>query len=823
MSTELASWVLDRLVADEIAEDVIDVVLAALTGDDDLDRLLGGGTATARPEPRREDSAVRAPGGTFLTEITVEGFRGIGPSTTLPLSPRPGLTIVAGRNGSGKSSLSEALEFATTRTTYRWKKGSKLWQEHWRNLHHKPARIRIGLVEEVLGRFTISHRWDDDATELGDPHPELQFRGQKKQTGLAALGWAEALEQLRPILSYDELGGMLTGTPSELHDAISRVLGLGEIAAAIKGIDERLGELKKPARSLAARRRELQEQAKGLPDDLRAVQAAKLLRKQDPDVTALRDLVTGAAAPATDPLVPIRELSRLTLPFTADDARAASAALRTAVSRLADAGSDAARRAARLSVLQQAIRLHRDHGDMPCPVCAGGELDATWADEQHEHVAAEQAALAELTESQQALDRARARAAELLVPMPGLLAEGEPLIAAELTAAKQAWAAWRDAPTAGGSTGALARANHLEQRVDDLHAAVDALRTAAIERLTELDDQWQPLGTRIAAWLGEWDDALRDRPAITKLEAALTWLRSNDKELKEQRLAPIREGAKRAWTKLRQESNVDIGDITLEGRKTSRHLVIPSMVDGVEAGSLAVLSQGELHALALALFLPRATMADSPFRFLVLDDPVQAMDPAKVDGLVELLAEFAEHRQVIVFSHDDRLPAAVRRSGKGATILTVERGADSHVTVTQNTDPATRYLADAFAMITEHQHEKLTEDALRRTLPGMLRFAVEAAAKDRFFGERLGSGASLLDLEQTWNDTQTTRQRVELAIYGEPQPSHVMGDWTRPPYRKAGLGVAGSAMHAGLKVGTDPLGAARDVERLVDDVRQGRQ
>ena len=46
------------------------------------------------------------------------------------------------------------------------------------------------------------------------------------------------------------------------------------------------------------------------------------------------------------------------------------------------------------------------------------------------------------------------------------------------------------------------------------------------------------------------------------------------------------------------------------------------------------MSQGELHALALALFLPRATAPESPFRFIVLDDPIQAMDPSKVEGFV---------------------------------------------------------------------------------------------------------------------------------------------------------------------------------------------
>ena len=61
-------------------------------------------------------------------------------------------------------------------------------------------------------------------------------------------------------------------------------------------------------------------------------------------------------------------------------------------------------------------------------------------------------------------------------------------------------------------------------------------------------------------------------------------------------------------------------------------------VDGVEGAALGVMSQGELHALALSLFVPRATLPESPFRFIVVDDPVQSMDPARVDGLARVVA-----------------------------------------------------------------------------------------------------------------------------------------------------------------------------------------
>src|SRR5207249_9302180 len=67
------------------------------------------------------------------------------------------------------------------------------------------------------------------------------------------------------------------------------------------------------------------------------------------------------------------------------------------------------------------------------------------------------------------------------------------------------------------------------------------------------------------------------------------------------------------------------------------------------------------HPLSLHDALP--ILSSSPFRFVVIDDPVQSMDPSRVDGLAWALEETAQTRQVIVFTHDERLHEAVRRLG----------------------------------------------------------------------------------------------------------------------------------------------------------------
>ncbi len=93
------------------------------------------------------------------------------------------------------------------------------------------------------------------------------------------------------------------------------------------------------------------------------------------------------------------------------------------------------------------------------------------------------------------------------------------------------------------------------------------------------------------------------------------------------RFQPIKEKVKGIWELLRTRSSVELEDVTFEGKATSRKVSLDVTVDGTEGAALGVMSQGELHSLALALFLPRATLEASPFRFLVIDDPVQSMDP----------------------------------------------------------------------------------------------------------------------------------------------------------------------------------------------------
>lgn len=227
------------------------------------------------------------------------------------------------------------------------------------------------------------------------------------------------------------------------------------------------------------------------------------------------------------------------------------------------------------------------------------------------------------------------------------------------------------------------------------------------------------------------------------------------------------------------------------------------------------MSQGELHALALALFIPRATTAASPFRFIVLDDPIQAMDPAKISGFLDVLIELAKTRQVIVFSHDDRLPAAIRARSVPAQLLDVTREHQSVVVVKENDLPAERYVADAEAVIFDEDLDDLIK---RKAAPGLFRMAIEAAAHQRFFSDRAGVGVAYHESDAEWEKAMTTQSRVALALTGDAS-GDVSGWKAYRPHRFPTIAICASGVHKGAALDRNSVA---DLRKTVRDIVENR-
>jgi len=140
------------------------------------------------------------------------------------------------------------------------------------------------------------------------------------------------------------------------------------------------------------------------------------------------------------------------------------------------------------------------------------------------------------------------------------------------------------------------------------------------------------------------------------------------------------------------------------------------------------------------------------------------MDPAKVDGLARVLEDVSRTRQVLVFTHDDRLPEAIRRLDVAAHILEVTRRPGSMVDVRAGLDPVERQLQDAEALCAD---DVLPDNVAARVVPGLCRLAVEAAFTEAIRRAQLRRGRRHALVEADIEAADKLTKRAALALFGD--------------------------------------------------------
>ncbi len=758
MDPGIRSLVSSRLEADSSLDEACRaLVLAALEGREGLEAELAGGgapgVAVARPAAARV--------GAFLQSIAVEGFRGIGPPQTLELRPGPGLTLLVGRNGSGKSSFAEALEVLLTGDSLRWKERAAIWREGWRNLHHPAAcLVATFLVEGERGPCLVSRRWEPEAPfEACEAAVQLDGR---PRSDLESLGWTAALRTHRPFLSYNELGSLLDEGPSRLYDALSSILGLEDLVLALGALQEARRSREKSLKEATDARGRLLERLRDV-DDRRARQVTAALEGKEWDLGAAEEVLAGVSSSGAGSaeVELLRGIASLEPP---DPARVASAVaeMRGAAAALELArGTAAARSRDAATLLDLALQYHARHGDGDCPVCGRKHaLDDAWSVKQRAAAARLREAAREADAVHQRAEAVRRRWEDLAPLKADALrrAADVGLDLGELVLALETWV------KAGSITGLAELADHVESASVPLRDAVVRLRDSARAELGRKEDAWRPAAVEVASWLASAREAARGAANLKRLKSAESWLKKAAAGIRDDRFAPIAEKAAGIWENLRQQSHVELGRIQLTGEGTRRRVALDVTVDGVEGAALGVMSQGELHSLALSLFVPRATLPESPFRFIVIDDPVQSMDPARIDGLARVLEGAAMDRQVVVFTHDDRLAEAVRRLDIAAETIEVTRREGSVVELRRALDPVGRYLEDAFALAGTAD---LPSSAAARVVPALCRLALEAACMEMVRRRRLGRGEPHAEVERTLRDAGRLTRLAALALFDD--------------------------------------------------------
>lgn len=760
------------------------------------------------PEVRVRSAGRSGP--VYLRSISAAGWRGIGPAAALELTPGPGLTVVAGRNGSGKSSFAEAAEMVLTGDNFRWQDRTQVWKQGWRNLHDPSApQVSVQLCQDGESiPLTVRRSWHGDGLE--DSRTVVHRPGVPDQDPSEVID-AEDLSLYRPFLSYSELGAMINGRMSALHDALAQILGLdllsdadNEARARAKVLTDTVTRAGDLIRAVTA---ELAES-----DDPRAAEAVAVLGGRTPDLDRLRALLKGQVATDGTELACLHRLAGLEGPDPREVA-AAVARLREAAAAAEDARFGAAEDARQLiGLLERALDHRRRHPQSEdCPVCgAESRLDEVWAVRAREQVERLQREAATAQTAREALAAAARAVRDLVQPVPGWLQGAD----SPLALLWSEWTACRDA----------ADPRELADRVERVAATLaDACRQLSEEaahRIAEQDGRWQPLALRLAECLRDAEAAEVARPLIKQIKDGRAWLKKVTGELREERLRPFAEQSQAIWNLLCERSSVSLGSISLAGTANQRKVVLDASVDTIDAPAFGVMSQGELHSLALSLFLPRATHPGSPFGFLVIDDPVQSMDPEKVERLARVLQLCSRTRQVVVFTHDTRLQQAIRQLRVPATIMQVSRQTDSVVRVTRTDDPVSLALGEARAVAADRN---VPQEVADRVLPQMCRGALEAAYLEPARRRLRGDGHSHDEIEARISRTHKLTELAALAFYDSGMaPAEVLaavaqdhGPWAHTLIERCNAGAHQDPAWAGANGDL-----VRETERLARAVQR---
>lgn len=787
MSDDLIGRSLEALEGSGLADKVQLLVMAALLGDDSFQQHLDG---RFEPPPRTAVAAPPVPQPAYLTSISARGFRGIGAHSTLKLPPGPGLTLVVGRNGSGKSSFAEALEFILTKTSLRWSgRSTKTWQDGWRNLHEtNSTKISADFaVDGHAGAVRLAAEWPVDGA-LGDA--TFITRGADGNTDLD-LGWADSVVSHRPLLSYPEMAKLAEAGPSALYDSIASILGLEELTEVLARVSGARIELDRWSKALKATRDNLVSQV-AASDDERAAALGPLVTATKPDLDNIEAAIDASVSPTSgaERIDLFRRLVSVRL-ATLDEAAMASDELSTTRQlQMAQSGSAQSRSAQRLELLAAAMAMHQEHGDQECPVCHHGSLDAGWRESAIAELKVLAAEAEQIRAAEAAVRAAMDRCRRLVATMPEWLIELDKDSGIDSTEL---------AKIAGTARACSGRDDFVAaiERWPDLVAALDLVQAVAETELGSLDNEWHPIVELARGWVKDSRSFAAFPATLAEMKAAETWVKDLTDVIRGERFDPIATRVKSIWDQLRQASNVSLDRLELSGAKKTRRVDVEVSVDGSRSSPFAVMSQGELNALALSLFLPRATLDASPFGFMVIDDPVQALDPSRVDALARVLADVALTRQVVVFTHDDRLPDAVRNLELDARVIEVRRGDHSEVTTVPLLNPVTRCLNDARAIV---RSDGIEPDLVERVVAGLCRQAAEAAAIEVFRSKQLKVGADHQQIESIINAANTFNERCALALWSDPsKASNVLPHFHHTSKR---LGDAAAACARGAHGGT---------------------
>ncbi|WP_155855726.1 AAA family ATPase [Arthrobacter sp. 9MFCol3.1] len=603
-----------------------------------------------------------------LERISIANYRGISNEKPLVLvfDPTPGITVIHGLNGAGKSSISDALDLALSGTTPAGTGGTAGNAALWDPVHlargASSARVEVALssqsdrlvLEAVLG----------ETGEVESHVARLESVDGSEQVDLGS-NWYQALASHQPVFAYASLERRVQLS----KDLASYFEGLLALGGSFSALQETITLRGNASTEALSRWRGAKVEA------MRALAQIDRDRRSSGNVTPLDPVPeptindskeewlnnAGLLEPGLDsdslPTDSWEQLSRVarTIQATIQDFENAGSSVEQVLAGTLE------------QLHEEAKNRHLEDGT--CPVCATantGWLTTLNETVKRNHnlaslrtkVAADTKALAAVVHELLTAVLKVGSQADEADPIRKLSSSGQELLTKFDLARESRIAAQHAVLTATAELAAWLCSDEAKALVNEAVIRTDATkqwriaRARAVEKFTAI---WETDGSS-AAESAMW----------TATSSRVDDLRNH---LRKRRTDALEGKAGARVLELLSDAELKLKKINALATKASMELVDQNgnRVD------LGMLSAGQRNAVLLAPLL--ASVDAGPFEFLVLDDPVHAFDELRIDRLAGSLALLAETRRVIVLTHDDRLKEHLAARAHTCDTRLVERSA----------------------------------------------------------------------------------------------------------------------------------------------------
>lgn len=692
-----------------------------------------------------------------LERISIDNYRGILNEDPLVLvfDPTPGITVLHGLNGAGKSSISDAIDLALSGTTPAATGGKAGKAALWDPIHlargSSSARVEVTLssrgdrlvVATVLG----------ETGEVESHEARLDSPNGSEQVDLGP-NWHQALASHQPVFAYASLERRVQ-LSKDLATYFEGLLALGGSFSAIQETITLRGNASAEALSRwRSARGEAMRALSQIDDDRSATgNVTPLDPVPEPAIADFKDKWLNDAG-LLEP-----GLNSDSLP--ADSWERLSEAARNvqaAIQEFEQAGTTAEQfLSGTLEQLHdEAKSRHLDDGS--CPVCA--TASSSWLATLGETVKRNQH-LASLRTKVSLDTRALATVADELLtavlkvgsqaaavdPIKALSSFGQKLLDNFGAARETGIATQHSVLTATAELSGWLRSDDAKTLVNDAVARTDAIQQWRIARARAVE--------RFAAtWEADGVSAA-DSAIWAATSSRVDELR---KQLRKRRSDSLEGKAGARVIELLSDAELKLKKISVLATKASMELVDQNdnRVD------LGMLSAGQRNAVLLAPLL--ASVDAGPFGFLILDDPVHAFDELRIDRLAGSLAQLAETRRVIVLTHDDRLKEHLAARAHDCDTRLVDRsGATGAVAVKDSSHFWDQLLVDARTVLDLSLEETGSTRDVTDAIRGLCRLSIDNALRAFVLRNAVLFGRDTEADLTTLDKAYTTEKRLAVA------------------------------------------------------------